>query len=572
MKELNKDTQLLNVLLDRDKSGIMIAEKCSEKIIYANSIADELLEAKLLYRHLNDFFDSEQLRHLNERKKVFFEKEFGKLEISSVCTSNYYVVFLDNMTSIDTMKEESIALRRLNRKLQAVYENYTEDTIFITDAEGNVIYSGEACERQCGINAKDIVGMNIFDLEKSKHFYPSVTIKVLKSRKMEVVEQSTKIGVDLITIGMPIFDEKGDIKNVISISRDFSKEFEIAALLLEAQKDIHEEDIGEHATHDGESHIVSCSSKIYNIISLMRMVSPTNASVILTGETGTGKGIFAKYIHAKSKRSTNSFIHVNCGAIAENLFETELFGYEKNTFTGADKEGRQGLIEMANGGTLFLDEIGELPLAHQVKLLHVIQEKKLLRVGGRKHIDLDIRIVTATNKNIEKMVEKGLFREDLYYRLNVVSIHVPSLKDRQEDIPLLIKHFMNVMNEKNRCNKEISNKAIESLAKYHWPGNVRELENLIEMLHTTVAETIIENKHLPAKILRSDNHSTELAAVQVSKILPLKNALAETEQKLLKLALEENEGNQQIVADVLKIDRSTVTRKINQYSIEYKKT
>lgn len=480
-------------------------------------------------------------------------------------TEKCYYVFMEHKIAdemkVEELKKERDSLLQLNKALQSVYENYNNDTICITDNKGTIEYCGEACERHCGLTADELIGKNVSWHEKEKHFYPSVTLRVLKSKRTEVIMQDTQIGVSLITIGVPIFDEFGEIKKVISISRDFSKELEIATLLAETQTDI-----ADNESYDAaDETIITCCDKIYSIMTLMRMVAPSNSTFLLTGESGTGKGVFAKYIHRKSKRSEKPFISVSCGAIAENLIESELFGYEPSTFTGADKQGREGLIEAANGGTLFLDEIGELPLSQQVKLLHVLQDKQLRRVGGRKCTDVDVRIIAATNRNLEEMVKEGTFREDLFYRLNVVTIHVPSLRERKEDIPLLIKHFLKERNKQNGTDREISNGAIQRMTEYYWPGNVRELENTIEMLSLTTTEHTIEESHLPAK-MRSKK--ADVASIDIKQVMPLKDAVAAVEKKMIELALLENGGSQLHAAKQLGVDRTTITRKVNQYKIK----
>jgi transcriptional regulator with PAS, ATPase and Fis domain len=293
-------------------------------------------------------------------------------------------------------------------------------------------------------------------------------------------------------------------------------------------------------------------------------VAQVDSTVLITGESGSGKEIVAKTIHKLSKRKDGPLIQINCGAIPENLLESELFGYEPGAFTGASKEGKLGMFELAENGTLFLDEIGELPLNLQVKLLRVLQEREIVRVGGIKPKKINVRIIAATNKDLEKMVEKGMFREDLYYRLNVVRIKIPPLRERKTDIPPLIQHFLRKFNEKYEMNKKISPEVIERLIAYDWPGNVRELENLIERLVVIVIEDIIELKHLPDYLQASIN--SDHFQVSVSGIIPLKKASEDLEKQLISKALQKY-GSTRKAAQILEVDQATIVRKAKKYNI-----
>ena len=250
---------------------------------------------------------------------------------------------------------------------------------------------------------------------------------------------------------------------------------------------------------------------------------------MITGESGVGKDVIAGAIHKASARGEGPFIKVNCAAIPETLLESELFGYEKGAFTGANTTGRQGMFELAEKGTIFLNEIGELPFHLQPKLLRVIQDKEVIRVGGSEAVKLDVRIIAATNKDLELMVKEGTFREDLYYRLNVVPIYIPPLRERKEDIPHLILHFMNKYNLKYGQNKKISSKAVDYLTDWPWPGNVRELENVIERLIVMVTDDIIQIEDLPASI-RTKHKELKDMNYYIEDILPLKEAVEKSKR------------------------------------------
>lgn len=551
------------------KHGLIAAELDSLKIVYFNQAAKDIFVPREMDigQPLSQFLNEKQIYEiLSNRKESHVGIDNNRfLKVSASQDDSYVILTLEDQTERITLEEENKYLFLLNKQLREVYDVYSYDTICITDEKGIVEFSGEACERHCGITHKDIVGMDMRELEKDKVFYPSVTLRVIASGKEEVVLQESLIGVTLCTIGVPVFDEDGNLRKVISISRDFSKEIEIAKSIIEIRSmQAHEEE-----QRIESASIMTCSETVYGLMRKMSKAAKTNTTILIDGETGTGKTLFANYIHSKSKRSDMPFVVVNCGAIPENLIESELFGYERGAFTGANEKGKAGLIEMAQGGTIFFDEIGELPLQQQVKLLHVLQDKSITRVGGRHAIKLNVRVIAATNKNLYRMVEEGTFREDLYYRLNVINFTIPRLVERSEDIPLLITHFLHKYNKENEENKEITERAIHHLKQYAWPGNIRELENLIEMVCVITSGDMIDLKDLPAKIFRGDIPDEARARpVVVKKIVTIKEAIEVMERQLIKLSMEKCGGNQQQIANLLGVDRSTITRKINAYGLK----
>ena len=300
---------------------------------------------------------------------------------------------------------------------------------------------------------------------------------------------------------------------------------------------------------------------MHNVMALTKKLASVNTTVLITGESGVGKGLIARRLHEEGVRWKKPFVTVNCGAIPENLIESELFGYVAGAFTGSRADGKQGLFEAAQDGTIFLDEISELPLNLQVKLLQVIQERQITPVGGTRPIPVDVRIISATNRNLEELVKEGRFREDLYYRLNVVPINVPSLRERPADIIPLIQ--MNIA----RCNRElgetksISPDALSILLKYPWPGNIRELQNIIERLVITTSHNVIteDDIFIFIKEAAEDNQinyaDTSLAA-----------ALERAEKEILSRALE-NYKSTRAIARVLKVSQPTVVRKLNKYGL-----
>lgn len=308
--------------------------------------------------------------------------------------------------------------------------------------------------------------------------------------------------------------------------------------------------------------IIGISPTIKEAKDKLLKIAQSKSTVLITGESGVGKELFAHAIHNASPRSDSPFIRLNCAAIPETLFESELFGYEEGAFTGAKKGGKTGKFELANGGTLFLDEIGDMPLFMQAKLNRVLQEKELDRIGGKKSYPIDVRIIAATNKNLESMVEKGLFRNDLYYRLNILNIIVPPLRQRKEDIPVLISHLLFSLNEELGMYKIISEEAVSFLTKYSWPGNVRELKNVLEKMLLNSEENILSEKEIPFYILQKATASS-----QVFPSEGLDYALAKYEKETIERILVSTKGNIKKSSEILHIPRPRLYRKIKKYKL-----
>lgn len=317
------------------------------------------------------------------------------------------------------------------------------------------------------------------------------------------------------------------------------------------------------------------SSAVQSMIRYTKKVAPTDATVLIMGESGVGKEGIARYIHQLSSRSLKPYVKVNCGAIPENLVESELFGYVQGAFTGAERGGKKGVFEEANTGTLFLDEIGELPLASQVKLLHVVQERSFKKVGDSKTITVDVRIIAATNRDLEKEVALGRFREDLYYRLCVFPVEISPLRERKEDIEPLVRYFLEKVKSKYQVERTLSSDVLHALLHYPWPGNIRQLENVMERLVVTADETELSFFDLPSA-LRERVYPISVSApdkgqgvhqklVSIQQIISLKEATALVEKELLQMAREYSNSTYEI-AKMLGVDQSTVSRKLKQYA------
>lgn len=437
-------------------------------------------------------------------------------------------IFIQDLNNLKCIKEVEL----LNLELETII-NSSFDEIFVTDGEGKVLRVNPAGESLYGLKAEEIIGRNANKLAEEGLYSPAL-YPIVKERNERVsMVQRTKVGKIVHVIANPVLNNEGEIELIIFTSRDISeisqlrKKIERTETLLKTYK----EELNElNKFQEPLSNIVAYSPNMRKLLNMVNKISSVDSTVLLTGESGVGKGLIASNIHHRSVRKDGPFVELNCGAIPEALIESELFGYEPGAFTGANKEGKKGIIEQANGGTLFLDEIGEMPLNLQVKLLKAIQDRVIQRVGGTKLLGVDIRIVAATNKNLEEMVSKGEFREDLYYRLNVIPIHIPPLRTRPEDISYLIDYFLDKYNKKYNFSTYLSLDAENTLISYEWPGNVRQLENIIERLVVTSDNKEISISDLPENIIKNKKISSE-NFVKVFDICTLKQAQEELESQ-----------------------------------------
>ncbi|MEK4029844.1 sigma 54-interacting transcriptional regulator [Pseudobacillus sp. FSL P4-0506] len=449
----------------------------------------------------------------------------------------------------------------------------SNDNIVITDGQGVVLRASPSCLAIYGEAADKLIGMNVEELEQRNIFSPSVTKKVLAEKKEVQLMQYTSTGRVVMATALPVCNDEGEIIRVISFSHDLT---EIQQLKedyeeLRTKMAYYQSEIKELRQKDDSFRgTVMRSKELRQIWQLIQRVAKSDATVVFLGESGVGKNVFARAIHEGSRRQNEVFIEVNCSAIPESLFESEMFGYERGAFTGANKEGKPGLIETANEGTLFLDEVGELPLALQSKLLKVIQEKKVTRIGGTQQKNIDFRIVASTNRDLEQMVKEGKFRRDLFYRLNVIPIHIPPLRERKDDIIHLCNFYLKKFNEKYESNKVFHVTTINELLAYDWPGNVRELENLIERLVVATESVVIYSSSLPFYSATNSNSALteqESALEEMEeKRSSLREALEEVEIRWLKRAARQYKTTYEM-ASYLGISQSSVVRKLNKYRI-----
>lgn len=390
----------------------------------------------------------------------------------------------------------------------------------------------------------DMDGLEV--LKEAKAIQPKLPVIMLTAHgTIETAIEAMKIGAtDYITKPFDLDELKLVIKQNLLVSQ---LETEVTFLRSELTS--------QYGNMIGQSKIMQ------DIIALIERVANSNASVLITGESGTGKEVAAVSIHQNSPRRNEPFIAVNCAALPEQLLESELFGHERGAFTGATSR-KLGRFELANKGTIFLDEIAEMSMNMQAKLLRVLQEKTFERVGGTETLSLDVRVIAATNRQLDEAIKKGQFREDLFYRLNVIHIHLPPLRERKEDIPLLAKHFLNKIGHTYQVEK-ISPEALELLSNYHWPGNIRELQNVIERSAIICRDKVIRPEHLPRELYTSPKSTGNLVIEFPDQGI----LLEDLEKELILKALEKSGGNQTKAAQLLGITRSALLYRSQKYGI-----
>lgn len=438
----------------------------------------------------------------------------------------------------------------------------SHDGIMVSDGMGNVIRLNAALEKLIGVKRRDILGRNVADLVQEGVYESSAILQVIETGKTATVVIDHN-GRQLLITGSPVYNANSAMTAVVANIRDMS-ELNDLRQKLEQQQMIAEKYSKELAhisrQQSAQTSFVACSREMKTILTTIHSISEVDSTVLISGESGTGKEMVVNEIYASSMRSYRPIIKVNCGAIPPALFESELFGYEDGAFTGARRKGKPGFFELAHMGTLFLDEVGELPLEMQVKLLRVLQEGEIIRIGGSKPISVDVRIIAATNRDLWEMTEEGTFRQDLYYRLNVINIEVPPLRQRRDDIIPLVMHMLERFNQKYGKHKEIPIELGKVLRELPWRGNVREMENLIENLVVLCPEDVLTPEHLPVRYQRGQNPASQ---VEIRGILPMKDMVRRAERQLIANAQAQYSSMQE-VAKALGVDVSTISRKLSR--------
>ena len=440
--------------------------------------------------------------------------------------------------------------------------------VYITDGKGKtLLLNNESCKTG-GLEQSETVGKNMRELERMGFIEESVSLKTIESGKEEMIIQNLGDGDKVYVTGTPLKSDKG-IDVVVCTERDITETLTLKELLEEKNKD--NAKIKDEIEYLRKQNIVMWGNMIAEdfetklLAEKATRVAKLDATVLLTGESGTGKEVFANFIYQNSGRAGKPFIKVNCAAIPENLMESELFGYEKGAFSGADKNGKAGLFEMANHGTLFLDEVGEIPIHLQSKLLRAIQEREIMHVGGTKTIPVDIRFIAATNRDLKEAVRNGTFRGDLYYRLNVMPIELMPLKGRKKDIKALVDYFTEKFNVTYKLSKVVSPEAMEVLKDFDWPGNIRELENVIERLMISSDDEVITKRQTERAIgVPTDLSGADLSGIEGRSLEELMDAY---EKSILESMLAKYKRASE-VGRALNVNKSTLSRRMKKYGLE----
>lgn len=568
----NKSADLLKILLHSIPMGIFVLDK-EKRIIHCNeaglkmikSTAEKVLNAPggniFSPQHINNVFAAGKtiLNHLEITNEMGVLVDYCPIlnddEVEGI------VIVVQDLPMVEEMALEIESIKDLNRDLNAILSSIY-DEILVVNAKGELIrYSENIIRDFWNVDLKDLIGRNILELEDQGLFTPSVTRLVLEKRKKVSLVQETRSGRKILAVGNPVFNEKNDLDRIIIASRDITETTRLKSELQEMRKisEQYKKELDDFKSKDRFlKKLIYCSPKMEKIMNQVKKIAEFSSTVLLNGESGVGKEVIAQAIHQLGKRDSKPFLKLNCGAIPENLLESELFGYAKGAFTGADKNGKDGYFKQADGGILFLDEIGEMPMHLQVKLLRVLQEQEVIPVGSTAPIKVNVQIIAATNKRLEQLVENGRFREDLFYRLNVIPIQIPPLRERPEDISLLAFHFLQQLNEKYDRNYHLTPDAINVLEFYPWPGNVRELQNIIERLVVTAENAAIDAEFV-SQFLSLGYDNKKIKPV-INKVIPLQEAIDYVEEQLIVLAMKQYKTTTK-AAKALGISQSSVSRK-----------
>ncbi|MBK5448717.1 sigma 54-interacting transcriptional regulator [Bacillus sp. TH22] len=572
-KQENQSVDILKIILTSIPMGIFVVDR-EKKIVNCNESGLKMIKStpeKVMNVPAELIFNGEHINNVFTKGKTILNQlqitnEMGVLvDYSPIPNFDQsiegMVIIVQDLPMVEDMAMEIEYIKDLNKDLHAILSSIY-DEILVVNHKGELIrYSETVINDFWGSNLKDLLGKNLLDLEKKGLFSPSVTRLVLEKQKKVSVVQETKSGRKILAVGNPVFNENGELHRIIIASRDITEATRLKTELHEIKKisEQYKKELDDFKNKDRFlKKLIYCSPKMEQIINQAKKIADFSSNVLISGESGVGKEVIAQAIHQLGNRSSKPFLKLNCGAIPETLLESELFGYTKGAFTGADKNGKEGYFKRADQGILFLDEIGEMPLHLQVKLLRVLQEQEVIPIGSTTPMKINVQIIAATNKSLEKMVESGTFREDLFYRLNVIPLRVPSLRERMEDVPVLAFHFLQQLNEKYNKNYHLTPDALSLLEFYSWPGNVRELQNMIERLVVSADDPVIEAEFV-SKFLTT-GYDFKKSKPAITRVLPLQEALHSVEEQLILLAMKQYKTTTK-AAKALGISQSSVSRK-----------
>ncbi|PLS14600.1 transcriptional regulator [Bacillus sp. M6-12] len=533
-------------------------------VVHQNRMVAKLVNPKDVWKLLTI-----EQRDLSKSKEFEFDTRIND-ENYNIEIRKFYLKKFEFLYVVLQKKEYKLQQTQLNDELQFIIDA-TQEGIYITDEKGFTLKINDAYSKMTNIAKKEVEGKHVSELIAMQYFDSSITLKVIKYKQKVSILQKIKDKEDIwLVSGKPVLNKQNKMTLIVNTVYDMTKlnhlqeSLKMQAISIKRQ----DEEIERLRSQINEiPGLIAQSPSMRPVLYRIKRLSMVDTSVLILGETGTGKNVVAEKIHSLSKRNGRPFIEVNCGAIPEPLFESELFGYTDGSFTGAKSKGKKGLIEAANGGTLFLDEIAEIPMNLQVKLLSVLQNKRIRKIGDIDDKKIDIRIIAATNKDPIKLIEQKEIREDLYYRLSVVPLNIPPLKNRKEDIHILIKHFIERFNNKHQKEVQFSNSVNNILESYHWPGNIRELEHLVEQLIVLSDKNLVEVYDLPQNLqmIHPQNNNFDYKSTKLS----LKDAIEDLERNYILYLWKEHKDIYKI-SDILNIHRTTLLRKAEKLNIDLK--
>ncbi|ALA71324.1 ATPase AAA [Geobacillus stearothermophilus 10] len=572
--ELKSEAARRALIFHSSHDGMIVVDEYAY-ITDMNQSAAELLgvdKDEVIGKHILDVLPSSGLPRVLKTRQTEFHQEVELANGKKLITTRIPIIddngklfgalaVFKDITELVALAEEITDLKEVRMMLEAIIHS-SEEAISVVDENGNGILINPAYTRLTGLTEEDVIGKPATaDIAEGE----SMHMQVLKTRR-PVRGARMKVGPknrDVIVNVAPIIVD-GVLKGSVGVIHDVSEIQRLTAELNRARQIIRTLE-AKYSFAD----IVGESEEMKVAIEQAKLAAKTPATILLRGESGTGKELFAHAIHNASDRKYNKFIRVNCAAIPETLLESELFGYEEGAFSGARRGGKRGLFEEANNGSIFLDEIGELSASTQAKLLRVLQEREIVRVGGTKPIPINVRVIAATNVNLEKAIAEGAFREDLYYRLNRMPIYIPPLRARKEDIPALCRHLIQKLNQDYGRNVEgVTDEAMAKLLAYDWPGNVRELENVLgrAMIFMKFHEVMIDATHLPP--LASPSSVPAHRVETEEEIRPLEEMVSRYEASLIEQALRRHRGNKTAAARALGISVRNLYYKLEKYGLD----
>ncbi|WP_066293747.1 sigma-54 interaction domain-containing protein [Bacillus sp. FJAT-29937] len=564
-----------DLIFNSTGDGMIVINKHSE-IIFFNKSAERMTETnrkEAIGKHILEVISNSELPRVLETRRTYANQELVLNNGVKIITTRIpmvgenneligaFAVFKD-ITEVMNLAEEITNLKEIQTMLQAIIQS-SDEAISVVDENGRGILINPAYSRITGLREDEVIGKPATaDISEGE----SVHMRVLQTRRA-VRGVAMRVGPNkkevIVNVAPVIVD--GKLKGSVGVIHDVSEIKTLNRELNHARQIIRNLE-AKYSFDD----IIGNSEEMTIAIEQARLGAKTPATVLLRGESGTGKELFAHAIHNGSDRKYNKFIRVNCAALSETLLESELFGYEEGAFSGAKRGGKRGLFEEANNGSIFLDEIGELSANTQAKLLRVLQEREITRVGGTKPIQINVRVIAATNVNLEKGIANGTFREDLYYRLNRMPIHIPPLRKRKEDIPLLCNRLIQKINQEYGRNVEkISQSALHKLMLYDWPGNVRELDNILgrAIIFMNYNENILDEAHVPELIKISEKTQNEMEHDETIPNLTLNQLLEQYEKELIVQTLKRSAGNKTITAKTLGLSVRNLYYKLEKYGI-----